>query len=97
MTTVGQIDVTLNGEHAATLSGDEAALLADTLWDLGAATKRRGAIAIAASLKASAHGSVLRLVVNLADGDVPAVREALGGLHAEHGDDAGLESLSDAL
>jgi hypothetical protein len=47
----GKIDVSVAGEHVATLSAEEAALLANVLRDLGTSTKRRGAITIAAALK----------------------------------------------
>jgi hypothetical protein len=90
----GEIDVSVAGEHVATLSAEEAALLADVLWDLGTSTKRRGAITIAAALKAAAHRSGLKTSVDLKDGETGAVHAALDGM-TDHED--GLSGLSERL
>jgi hypothetical protein len=92
----GEIDVSVAGEHVATLSAEEAALLADALWDLGTATKRRGAITIAAALKAAAHRSGLKTNVDVKEGETGAVHEALDGM-TDHSPEDGLSRLSDRL
>ena len=93
----GSIDIVVAGEHAARLSRDEAAELAETLWTLGSTTKRRGAIAIAAALKIAAHKSDRPSKVDIQPGDVGAVQQALGDLPPAEGDDHGLDDLAKAL
>jgi hypothetical protein len=92
----GEIVVTIAGVDAATLSADEAAALAEALWEIGLASRTRGAIAISDALKAAAHRSNLRPHVELRDGDQDAVRDALNDLNST-GDHHGFDSLSDAL
>jgi hypothetical protein len=61
----GEIVVTIAGVDAATLSADEAAALAEALWEIGLASRTRGAIAISGALKAAAHRPNLRPHVEL--------------------------------
>jgi hypothetical protein len=92
----GKIEVSVAGEHVATLSAEEAALLANALWDLGTSTKRRGAITIAAALKAAAHRSGLKTSVDVKKGETRALHEALDGM-TEHGIGDGLSGLSEGF
>lgn len=92
----GEIEVSIAGEHVATLSAEEAALLATMLWDLGTATKRRGAITIAAALNAAAHRRSVKKTVDVNTPETGAVREVLDGM-TEAGLDGGLRGLSDRL
>lgn len=93
----GSIDIVVAGEHAARLSREEAAELAEELWRLGSATKRRGAIAVAAALKMAAHNSELAPKVDVRQGDVGAVQHALSGMPTSDDDDHGLDDLAKAL
>jgi hypothetical protein len=92
----GEIDVAVAGVHAATLSAEEAALLADALWDLGAEGRWRGAIALAGALKAAAHGSLVHGRVDVETRATAAVDEALRGLAQPEGEH-GLADLGGSL
>src|SRR5260221_14501405 len=78
----GDIIVTVAGQHAAVLSANEAAVLAETLWQIGTETKARGAIAISAALMSAANTSVLGDKVDVRPADVPAMQDALDELQS---------------
>jgi hypothetical protein len=92
----GEIVVTIAGANAVTLSADEAAELAEALWEIGSVNQTRGAIAISGALKAAAHRSSLVHNVDLREGDQAAVQEALDDVNRER-HHAGFNDLRDAM
>ena len=93
----GDIEVTVAGVQAALLSATEAALLADTLWEIGTSTQTKGAITISAALKSAANTSILGGKVDMRSGDLPALQEALNDMQSDRPKQSGLTDLNAAI